>query len=155
MALAKGKVKVSFAEFLRSGALGTIAIGTPMRVVGECMGPPRYWSHIHNKSDIPHFWGYGYLELGFSDRSPHKIEWMKLARAEELHGARVSIGRNLTLDMNGLNSRMRPSEIVRSDIWPTEELDIDVQPVSGELQLRIGHSLLKCFMSSVMMTHSI
>lgn len=103
------------------------------------MGPPKWWSYFPDGPGIPHFWGYGNLEIRFSDRGPHKIEWMKLARADELHGARVSLGRNMKLDVNGLDGRMPPSEIVRSDIWPTDELDIDIQLIAGELQLRIAH----------------
>lgn len=134
--MARGVFRASLQEFLSTGTLGPVAIGVPMQVVGEHLGPPKYWSFW--SSGIPFFWGYQYLEINFANRAPYRVEAVRLVRADVFEGISVSLAPRLRLALVGFDGRMPPSEFMRRCEWSGNPPEIAFQLVAGEVQLRLG-----------------
>jgi len=131
------KSRASLKTFLQTGSLGPVSLGMSLKDVSDCLGPPRYWANIYDKCPVPCFWGYQHLEMRFSHRAPYRLLHVQLSRADELRGKSLALSRNLRLSLDTLHSAMKPSEFLRQDIWPKDRIAVNVQLISGELQLRL------------------
>jgi hypothetical protein len=141
--------KASLKEFLRSGTLGAIKPGVPMRFVGERLGPPKYWSFP--TGDVPCFWGYDRFEIHFSPRAPHNVIAVQLCNVASIRGARVSLHRRMPMMLDGFDGSSRPSLLMDLDYWQERSLDISILRLPGELQLYVERypiSMLYCHVHS-------
>jgi hypothetical protein len=63
---------------------------------------------------LPLYWAYGKLELSFDARPPHAIDFFQIEFAHLLSGdCEILAGGRIVLDLQGLDGRSRPSDVLR------------------------------------------
>jgi hypothetical protein len=66
--------EVPLVEFIRTGALGPIEIGMPLRMVEGVAGPPSKWSEDVDEEGKISMWHYGDISLTFEDETLQSID---------------------------------------------------------------------------------
>ena len=105
--------RVAIADFLATGRLGPVHTGLDRNRIASLLGVPDGWIGEPQPA-LPLYWAYGKLELSFDARPPHAIDFFQIEFAHLLSGdCEILAGGRIVLDLQGLDGRSRPSDVLR------------------------------------------
>jgi hypothetical protein len=111
-------------SFIRTGELGPLKLGMPMREVSELLGPPDWWmdGHDTDTTPVPLLWGYARIvEISFGCEPPHAVECIKLCQLPASGQRHLRVCRHIWIGADGISDAMRLSDLLELSIWPTGE----------------------------------
>ena len=101
------KIRVSLLDFIRTGTLKEIGVGSEMRACGELLGPPEAWE-VKWDFYFPSLWYYGSVQISMEENEPGKVYVRAISiRSRSGRLDKIAGGRGLALSPDGVESCMR------------------------------------------------
>ena len=101
------RTRVSMLDFIRTGTLKGIGVGSEMRACGELLGPPEVWEYKW-ENYFPAIWCYGDVQIYMEEKEPGNIyvSYMMIMPGSSRRDNKIAGRRGLALSPGGLESCM-------------------------------------------------